>query len=207
MVFVTQSIEKPQVITFEQFVQQKPDDSYYELHEGVIYPVPQPRGKHEEITGFVAGIITNEYLRLQLPYLIVKTALVKVSDKETAYSPDVLVLNRTNLINEPLWEQASTVQQADSIPLVVEVVSTNWRLDYLTKLKDYEEIGIKEYWIVDYLGLGAKRLIGNPKQPTVMVHSLVEGEYLVNLFRGNQRVVSPTFPELEVTANQIFQAN
>jgi len=87
------------------------------------------------------------------------------------------------------------------------VVSTNWRLDYFTKLLDYKEIGIKACWIVDYLSLGAKRLIGNPKQPTVLVHSWVEGEYLVNLFRGNQRVVSPTFPELEVTANQIFQAN
>jgi Uma2 family endonuclease len=60
---------------------------------------------------------------------------------------------------------------------------------------------------VDYLGVGAKRIIGDPKQPTILVHSLVDGEYLVNLFQGDQRVISPTFPELEVTANQVFQAS
>jgi Uma2 family endonuclease len=204
---MVQTFEKPQTLTFEQFIKWKPDGAHYELHDGVVYKVPQPKGKHEEIAGFVAEIITREYLHLQLPFLIAKTALVKLSGKETAYLPDVLVLNRTNLANEPLWEQASTVQKGDSIPLVVEVVSTNWRLDYLTKLKDYEEIGIREYWIVDYLGVGAKRIIGDPKQPTILVHSLVDGEYLVNLFQGDQRVISPTFPELEVTANQVFQAS
>jgi Uma2 family endonuclease len=89
---------------------------------------------------------------------------------------------------------------------VVEVVSTNWRVDYLTKVKDYEEIGISEYWIVDYLGLGGRRFIGNPKQPTILIHELIEGEYQVTSFQGDARIVSPTFPELVLTANQVFQA-
>ncbi len=89
--------------------------------------------------------------------------------------------------------------------MVIEVMSTNWRDDYLTKLKEYEEIGISEYWIVDYLGLGGRRFIGNPKQPTILVHELIDGEYQVTAFRGNQRVISPTFPELDLTAKQIFQ--
>ena len=59
--------------------------------------------------------------------------------------------------------------------MIIEVVSTNWRDDYLTKLRDYEEIGIKEYWIVDYLALGGRRYIGNPKQPTISIYQLVDG--------------------------------
>jgi Uma2 family endonuclease len=98
------------------------------------------------------------------------------------------------------------VTQGASIPLVVEVVSTNWRVDYLTKVKDYEEIGISEYWIVDYLGLGGRRFIGNPKQPTILIHELIEGEYQVTSFQRDERIFSPTFPELALTANQIFQA-
>lgn len=39
-------------------------------------------------------------------------------------------------------------------PLVVEIVSGNWRDDYLTKLAEYEALGIPEFWIVDYLGIG-----------------------------------------------------
>ena len=78
--------------------------------------------------------------------------------------------------------------------------------DYLRKLADYEMLGIPEYWIVDYLGLGATRYIGRPKQPTISVYQLVEGEYQVNQFRGAEQVISPTFPELALTAAQVFQA-
>jgi Protein of unknown function (DUF820). len=48
------------------------------------------------------------------------------------------------------------------------LVSTNWRDDYGYKLVDYEALGISEYWIADYLGLGGRRYIGNPKQPTFL---------------------------------------
>ncbi|MDJ0717477.1 MAG: Uma2 family endonuclease [Prochloraceae cyanobacterium] len=52
---------------------------------------------------------------------------------------------------------------------MVEVVSTNWRDDYALKMSDYESIGIDEYWIIDYLGIGGRRYIGSPKQPTFTV--------------------------------------
>lgn len=203
---MVQALVKTQPVTFDDFAQWKPEERLYELHDGVIVEMPQPRGDHEDITSFLAEKIMLEYHRLSLPYRIAKTVLIKPEDSESAYSPDILVLNRPNLLNESLWERQSTVTQGASIPLVVEVVSTNWRVDYLTKVKDYEEIGISEYWIVDYLGLGGRRFIGNPKQPTILIHELIEGEYQVTSFQGDDRVVSPTFPELALTANQIFQA-
>ncbi len=121
-------------------------------------------------------------------------------------SPDVLLLNRPNLANETLWKQKSTVTQAASIPLVVEVVSTNWRDDYHKKYADYEEMGIPEYWIVDYAALGGREFIGKPKQPTILVCCLDEGEYQINKFRGDDRIQSLIFPELNLTAKQIFEA-
>ncbi len=89
---------------------------------------------------------------------------------------------------------------------MIEVVSTNWRTDYYIKRSVYEEIGIPEYWIVDYLALGGKSFIGNPKKPTISVCSLVEGEYQITQFRGSDRIQSSTFPELNLTAQQIFNA-
>ena len=74
------------------------------------------------------------------------------------------------------------------------------------KLEEYESFGVGEYWIVDYLALGGKRFIGNPKLPTISIYSLVKGEYQVNQFRSGDRLISPTFPELNLTAKQIFQA-
>ncbi|MBD1933125.1 MULTISPECIES: Uma2 family endonuclease [Cyanophyceae] len=199
---MTQALPKP--IAFEDFLEWKPETGHYELHDGVIIEM-QPVGEHEEITGFLASELTVEFKRLSLPYFIPNQALVKPLEKESGYLPDVLILNRTNLAAEPLWKKSSTVTQGASIPLVIEVVSTNWRDDYLLKVADYEEIGVPEYWIVDYLGLGGRRFIGNPKQPTISVYSMVEGEYQVNQFRGSDRIQSPAFPELKLTAEQIFR--
>jgi hypothetical protein len=99
----------------------------------------------------------------------------------SVYSPDVLLLNLDNLNNfdsEPLWEKESTVTDAASVPLVVEVVSTNWRDDYHKKFADYEEMGIPEFWIADYRGLGGKKFIGDPKQPTFSeVKEIVNSEF------------------------------
>ena len=83
--------------------------------------------------------------------------------------------------------------------------STNWRDDYLYKLAEYEALGILEYWIVDYLAMGAIRYIGSPTLP-VSVYTLVQGEYQLQQFRGGDRIVSITFPDLTITAADIFAA-
>lgn len=192
------------VVSFSEFLAWKPDGSRYELHNGVIIEM-QPKGKHEQISGFLARKLTLEFERLNLPYFIPKQALVKIHSKETGYLPDVLVLNDQALESEPLWENSSTVQNGASIPLVIEVVSSNWRDDYFAKLGDYEAIGISEYWIVDYLGLGARRFIGNPKQPTISVYKLIDDEYQVSQYRNHEQIVSPTFTELSLTAQEVFE--
>jgi Uma2 family endonuclease len=197
----------PKTLTFEEFVQWLPGNTgkRYELHDGIIVEMSQPNGKHEKVTGFLAGEITVEYKRLKLPYFIPKTVLVKPPFKSSGYFPDIVLINDANLHNEELWEKESTVTQSESIPLVIEVVSTNWEDDYYTKLGNYEAMKIPEYWIADYAALGARKFIGNPKQPTLSIYELVDGEYQIAQFRGDDRIVSPTFPNINLTANQIFQ--
>ncbi len=197
----------PKQVTYEEFIQWFPNDGKrYELHNGVIIEMPPPTGEHEKVVGFLAEKITIEYVRLGLPYRIPKTVFVKAPSSKSTYSPDVLLLNLDNLSNEILFQKQSTVTQAASVPLVVEVVSTNWRDDYHFKFADYEEMGIPEYWIADYAGLGGRDFIGNPKQPAFFVCELVDGEYVKTLFRGDKPIVSPTFPNLNLTAQEIFDA-
>ena len=93
-----------------------------------------------------------------------------------------------------------------SVPLIVEVVSTNWWDDYGYKLVDYEAFGISQYWIADYLGFGGRRYIGNPKQPTFSVYQLVDCEYQASMYRGSDRVVLPTFWQLNLSVQHIFIA-
>ena len=197
------------VTTFEEFVAGLPDNSgvRYELHNGNIIEMAQPVGEHEEVKGFLTIKLSGIIDRLDLPYLIPNQVIVRPEGKDSGYFPDVLVLNRENLVNEKLWKKQSIISNGASIPLVIEVVSTNWRDDYHLKYADYEEMGISEYWIVDYAALGGRNFIGNPKQPTISVCNLVDEEYQISKFRDHERIISQTFPELNLTANQIFQAS
>ena len=197
------------VTTFEEFVAGLPDNSgvRYELHNGNIIEMAQPVGEHEESKGFLTIKLSGIIDRLDLPYLIPNQVIVRPEGKDSGYFPDVLVLNRENLVNEKLWKKESILSNGASIPLVIEVVSTNWRDDYHLKYADYEEMGIPEYWIVDYAALGGRNFIGNPKQPTISVCNLIDEEYQISKFRDHERIISKTFPELNLTANQIFQAS
>jgi Uma2 family endonuclease len=195
-------------VTFDEFAAWYPESSVrrYELHKGVIVEMPLGTGLHSRVTGFTRDEISAEIRRLKLPYFIPGDCLLKPTRDEAGYQPDVIVLDLPALANEPRWERESIITMGTSVRLAVEVVSTNWQDDYLVKVADYERLGIPEYWIVDYAALGGRRFIGNPKQPTISLYQLVDGEYQITQFRGDDRVESLAFPELKLTASQIFRA-
>jgi Uma2 family endonuclease len=198
----------PKLLSFDDYIDQlHEDDKKYELIEGKLVEMKRPIGKHEEIGGFILIELGMEIRRLKLPYLMPNSAAVKPKRLKTAYLPDLIVLDRENLVNDPYWEKSSSISLGNSAKLVIEIVSSNWRDDYLKKFDDYEGLGIGEYWIIDYLALGSARYIGTPKEPTISICQLVDGEYQVSLFKEENRLISTIFSELELTANQIFQAS
>jgi len=199
---MTQVLSK--LITFNEFLEWKPENGRYELHRGAIVEMPNPTGNHSKIAGNLVAEFNFERRRSQLPYFIPKECTIKLDDN-SGYNPDAIVLDKQAVeANEYRWNKESVVTRGDSIKLVVEVVSTNWRDDYAHKMSDYEALGIPEYWIIDYLGLGGNRYIGSPKQPTISIYYLVEGEYQTKLFHGDEKIESTVFPEINLTVQQIF---
>ena len=196
----------PQITTFDEFIAWYPDHGRYELINGRVQAV-KPTGAHEQVGGYLNGRLSVEIARLELPYFIPKSCTVKPFGEQSGYLPDVVVVDQTQLKTEPRWSRESTLIRGQSMPLVVEIVSTNWRDDYQRKAADYEEMGIPEFWIVDYLGLGGRRYIGVPKQPTFSVYHWLDGEYQVTLFRDQEPIVSPMFPELALTLAQVLQGS
>ena len=195
-------------VTFDEFAAWYPENSVrrYELHKGVIVEMPLGTGPHSRVTGFTRDEISAEIRRLKLPYFIPGDCLLKPIRDEAGYQPDVIVLDEVALANEPRWDRESIITMGSSVRLAVEVVSTNWQDDYHFKFADYEKFGIPEYWVVDYAALGGRRFVGNPKQPTLSVYQLVDGEYQISQFRGDDLIESLTFPQLKLTAEQIFSA-
>lgn len=192
-------------ISFDDFIAWLPERSAYryELRDGEILEMPKPRGKHSELAGSISGKLYVEITRLGLSYSIPRESIVKSIDGKSGYEPDIIVLDKELLAQEPRWETESIITQGSSVKLAIEVVSTNWQDDYAIKQIAYQALGIQEYWIVDYLGLGGRNFIGYPKQPTISVYYLVDGEYDLHQFRSGDLIQSLTFPDLQISIDRI----
>lgn len=199
---MTRATTKP--LTFEEFLEVCPEDGIYEFVDGKILEM-EPTRAHQNVARFIAKCLDTEIDRLELGLIVERTAVIRTVTKqgqEQGRRPDVSV------ITESLWnEELSSYSVLKPLQLAVEVASTNWRDDYIDKLDEYQRLGIFEYWIVDYLPLATAEYIGDNKVPTISVYVLINGQYQVSQFRNTERIVSPTFPELILTVEQVVAAS
>ncbi|MEL6355137.1 MAG: Uma2 family endonuclease [Cyanobacteria bacterium J06627_28] len=190
-------------MTFQEFLAWKPEIGRYELHDGAIVEM-QPTGPHEQVVGLLNRKLNVLLDQQNLNYFIPNTAMIRPLGFESGYKPDLMLIDPAELSKEPLWKRESIITLGTSVKLAVEVVSTNWPDDYARKFEDYEGMGIQNYWIVDYLGLGGRRYIGTPKQPTITVCTLVNGVYETKLFRQGETVVSPNLSGFQLVVDQVI---
>lgn len=192
------------LLAFDEFIAQYGDNPRYELIDGELRDM-EPTGPHEAVAGKIAGQIFREILRRDLNWLIPRTCLIKPPATEaTALRPDVIVLNEAKLNSEPLWQREPIITNGSTIELVVEIISTNWQDDYARKVEEYALLGILEYWIVDFRGLGGTAFIGKPKQPTFTVCQLSKDEYCQQQYRLGQAIYSPLLPGLQLQLDDVL---
>ncbi len=206
---MTIAIDQPiqhKSLSFDEFLARYGGDNRYELIDGEVFDL-EPTGLHEEVAAFITTKMCVQIDGTGLPWFILQRGLLRPSNiGMTAFRPDVAVVDRGELTQELLWSDQSILTLGSSIKFVAEVVSSNWQNDYARKVEDYAVLGIPEYWIADYAGLGGIRHIGKPKQPTLSICTLVNGGYEIQQLRGDQTIVSLTFPALKLTAEQVLRA-
>ncbi|WP_373480933.1 Uma2 family endonuclease [Geminocystis sp.] len=201
---MTAVITKPK-LSFSQFINQLPDEEgCYELVNGEIMR-KQPTRKHDDLADAIADIFKEEAKRSNLNYRISGRILIRTetqTGQEQGRYPDVVV------VDKDIWESNLTAQSVlyQAPELVVEVVSTNWEDDYIDKLTEYQLLGIKEYWLIDYLAVAGRSWLGNPKQPTIFVCTLDDNKtYQIKSYQNNNGIISSTFPELKLTPLELFE--
>lgn len=200
--------QKP--LTFEEFLAW--DDGSgrdFELIDGFPMPVIDPNAKHEDVADELCNLLADHCKALDLPYVPKRQKQVRVKDNVTtgrqeSRRADIVVFDKDEW--QRMRQSSSSAAAYTTPPLVIEVISTNWRADYEHKLNEYEAIGVSEYWLVDYAGLGGVRYIGSPKQATITVYQLIDGEYQPQQFREDDVIQSLTLKPLKLTANQVFAA-
>ncbi|NJN30915.1 MAG: Uma2 family endonuclease [Synechococcales cyanobacterium RM1_1_8] len=205
MTFTTDRPIQQKPLNVDEFLSQYGGDKRYELIDGEVFDL-EPTGPHEQVASFITKQVSVQIVVNEHPWAILQRPLFRPSGSAaTAFRPDVAVIDEVALAEEPLWAEQSILTRAESIKFVAEVVSSNWQNDYARKFEDYEALGIAEYWIADYAGLGGVYHIGRPKQPTLTVCQLGEdGRYEKLLLRGEQWVASRLFPGLRLTAAQVL---
>jgi Uma2 family endonuclease len=187
-------------LNFYQFLEHYSEDDGGELvnKEALV------NRQHEDISDSVAFALKAEVQHRQLNYRVsdrIAVCTLTPEGQEQGRHPDVSVVNRNQ------WEaQEAYSSFKEPLELAVEVVSANWEDDYIDKLDEYARLGIPEYWIVDYLALGPRADLGNPKVPSVFVLLLNDqGQYERQKFSGAEPIVSPTFPDLSLSVEQLLR--
>ncbi|MGB0564026.1 MAG: Uma2 family endonuclease [Spirulinaceae cyanobacterium] len=200
---MTATLTQPQ-LTFWQFLEQIPNEAgYYELVNGQMMR-KLPTRRHETIAEAITDLFKAEVKRQKLNYWTSGRIVIRTETEdgvEQGRHPDVTV------VDKDIWESQPTAYSALLEPpqITVEVVSTNWEDDYIDKLAEYQRLGIPEYWLVDYLAIASRSYLGNPKEPAIFVYTLqTDGTYKMVRYRATERIVSPTFPKLDLKPEAIF---
>lgn len=199
---MTQATIRPGV-SFEEYIDIcARTNERYELVRGELVKMNPPTWQHNRIAKFLEKILDAEIEKAGYPWEAFRETGQR-TEEDSSRLPDVTVvpveaiaqfMNQTAVLTVPA-------------PLVVEIVSpSSVSEDYNAKRREYQALGIPEFWIVDHEGLGAAQSIGFPKAPTLTIYHLVEGNYQAQRFRGADKLRSPTFPNLELTADQVFHA-
>ncbi|MBE9124891.1 MULTISPECIES: Uma2 family endonuclease [unclassified Coleofasciculus] len=170
-------------------------DTLYELVNGELVIMPP----ESELNRRIAMFLLVCFLQQGIPAyrLTQKTELVVSGSRATTRLPDLMVLSE-ELATALEGANRSTVMMDMPPPeLVVEVVSPGKKgidRDYRYKRSEYAARGIAEYWIVD------------PIEGRVTVLEWVEGLYEERVFQGNEPIVSPMLPNLDLTCERVMNA-
>ena len=190
---------KVRFASFEEYLTADPSDlpeGRCEYWDGELVPVMTESPENDDIANYIFFLLLQMgvYRKLIRPH----SCEIEVIGQPKTRFPDLTILDNVHLV---LMAKSNRVTRKMPPPrLVVEVVSPgdeskpNYKRDYQDKRDQYAAIGIPEYWLVD------------PEREWVMVGTLVSSAYQFVTFRGNDAIVSPTFPELKLTAAIVLEA-
>jgi len=185
-----------QKMTLEEYLNYNDGtDTQYELVNGELIVMPPESDLNQRIVMF----LLSHFLQQGIPSyrLRIGAEIVVSGSRATTRLPDLMVLSE-ELATALEGASRSTIMIDMPPPqLVVEVVSPgreNADRDYRYKRSEYAARGIAEYWIVD------------PIQQRVTVLEWVEGLYEERVFQGNQQIISPTLPDLNLMSERVINA-
>lgn len=194
---MTQTIAPKKFATFEEYLAYDDGtDGRHELVEGELVPLPPESPENNEIAKELFWVLAISRI---VPRSLVFTHTCEIQvprpgKKPQSRYPDVVILREEHL--QLMGERLTVTTSMPAPRLVAEVVSPgkeSQERDYVLKRSEYAAVGIPEYWIID------------PLERKITVLRLENGSYVeVGVFRGEDPIVSPSFPDLHLTASELL---
>jgi Uma2 family endonuclease len=191
--------KSPQFKSLEEYLAADPanlPEGRHEYWDGELVPVMSESIGNINIASYLFALLIQAGFPPQMIGLG-QVEVVVPGNPKTRY-PDFTVLDAAHTVL--LSKKATITRDMPPPRLLAEVVSPgnenseNYRRDYADKVRQYAAIGVPEYWLID------------PERSVIAIGILVGGMYQFQEFRGNQPIVSDTFPEFHLTAQQILIA-
>ena len=164
------------------------DGERWELIDGIPYAMsPAPTPIHQEIsvnlTLQIGAFLKNKPCRLYTAPFDVRLNADEKDD--TVLQPDLSVVCDPSKINE-----TGCIGAPD---FVIEIISPSTaRRDRMVKLKQYQQAGVREYWIVD------------PDTKTVQVCILEGARYFTSVYADTDIMPVTVLPGCEVVLADVF---
>ncbi|HBC40331.1 MAG TPA: Uma2 family endonuclease [Pseudanabaena sp.] len=188
---------KPRVTFADYLTYFDGSDTKYELVDGELVAMSLGTGLHGETIDRTYQAINAEINRTAQPWIVrqgqIGVRCPRGIGLDTVRIPDVVVMQQDNW--QALQEREAVIDFDLSAPLlVIEVISPPTKnIDYRAKRTEYAARDIPEYWIIDPL----------ESKVTVLINS--DGWYDITEFFDSDRLISPTFPELQLTPQIILK--
>ena len=131
-------------MTYEEFLAWADEDVHAEWEEGEVIVFMLPKDRHQDLVRFLAVLLDLFVQFLRLGQIRFAPFEMKATPDSPAREPDIFFVAREH--RDHLTEDR-LVGPAD---LIVEIISDDSvSRDRSRKLYEYQEAGVREYWIID----------------------------------------------------------
>jgi len=131
-------------ISYEEFLQWLDEDTWAEWVDGEVQLMSPVNDEHQMVVTYLSALLTNYASAMRVGIVMGEPFQMKSGPHLPGRSPDILFVSssRSHLIQRHFLNGPAD--------LVVEVISPESRArDRGEKYYEYEQAGVKEYWMVD----------------------------------------------------------
>ena len=188
-VLKTQGTGETRRMSWEEFLAWNPEHLHWEWVDGEAFKIMSASIAHQGLLTFLLTLINCFVRQRQLGLVFAAPALVRIVSRPSGREPDLFFVSQANI-------GRLTEQFLDGpADLVVEIVSpeSDYR-DRVTKQGEYEQAGVREYWVLDHR-----------EQESFFYQLDAQGYYQRVLADENGRYESAALPGFWINANWLWQ--